>query len=97
MIHFRIYAVFIIGLCAMPTQADVRMLPMILAAGGNHERQYQPGNFNPRQSDRNGNAGNGQRSRQDAAPPRGRNEEFGYGFERRQERSERPGSGREHN
>lgn len=97
MIRSRVCAFFFIALCATPTLADVGILPAILAAAGNHERQYRPNNFNPRPSDRNEDAGNGQRGRQNAYPPRGRNEEFGYGFERRQERSDRSDSGRERN
>ena len=93
MTYSQIFACVIIASCTTTAMADVTLPPLILAAA-DHDRSYRGNGANPRQYNENADNGHGQRQRQDAMPQRERHEGFGYGFERRQERSERPDDGR---
>lgn len=94
MTRSKIFAFVAIAMCATSALADSAMQPLMLLAAGGHERSFRGNDFNPRQNDQNAETGNDQRQRREAAPSRERNEGFGYGFERRQERSDRPDFGR---
>lgn len=86
MTYSKVFAFVAIALCT--TSA--------LAAGG-HGRSFRGNDFNPRQDGQNADMGyeqRQQRQQQEAEPARQRNEGFGYGFERRQEHSDRPDFGR---
>lgn len=95
MTRSKLLASVVMALCATSALADnVMQLPVLLAAGGQDRPFSRANGFNPGQNDRNSDAGNEPRQQQEAAPARDRNEGFGYGFERRQERSARPDGGR---
>lgn len=93
MTYSQIVAFIVIASCATTALADVTLPPLMLAAA-DHDRSFRGNGSNPRQYDENADSGRDQRQRQDVMPQRERHEGFGYGFERRQERSERPDNGR---
>lgn len=93
MTYSRIFAFVVIASCTTTAMADVT-LPRLMLAAADHDRDYRGNGANPRQYDEPADNGRGQRQRQEAMPQRERHEGFGYGFERRQERSARPDDGR---
>ena len=93
MTYSQIFAFVAIASCATTALAEVTLPPLMLVAA-DHDRSFRGNGFNQRQNDENADSGRSQRQRQDVMPQRERHEGFGYGFERRQERSERPDDGR---
>ena len=93
MTYPKIFTFVVIAMCAGSAQANTAMQSLMLLAADDHEHSSRASGFNPRQGDQNADAGNEQRQRHEAGPARERNEGFGYGFERRQERSARPDMG----